>query len=126
MSKLQENPAKVVPVRIIIIAIVITFLIVLLSLVVDFDLLWTLVFFWLAAIANFIAFKLIVIGSTRLLEKKAAGEAATMMPNLFLRYSMYLGIIIGAWFAGGVFALAFSFVGIQLASIAIKLDSMIG
>jgi len=126
MSKLTENPAKVVPVRVLMIAAVLTIVISTLSIFLTFNLLWTLVFFWLATLSNLIAFRLIVIGAARLTEKQETDKKVTLLPNLMMRYMMYTGVLVGAWFAAGFSTLIAAFIGVQLASIAIKLDSFVG
>lgn len=126
MSKLRDNPAKVVPVRALMTAAVLTVVIVGLSLFLDFNLTLTLVFFWLATGCNLIAFRLIVVGVDRMTAKKEAGETATMAPNLMLRYVLYIAILVGAWFAGGWATLIAAFVGVQMSQLAIKLDGFVG
>ena len=114
------------PIRVLMIAVVLTVVVVGLSIFLDFNLIWTVVFFWLATISNLIAFRLIVVGATRMTEKQATGEKMTLFPNLMLRYVMYTGVLVGAWFAGGLAPLIAAFIGVQLASIAIKLDAFVG
>jgi len=126
MSKLRDNPAKIVPFRVVIATIVLSIIIAAASMFLDFNLLITLIFFWLAAITNLIAFRLIVVGATRMGEKQAEGKKATMTPNLLIRYLMYAGVLIGAWFAGDLFTVAIAFIGVQLASIMIRLDGFVG
>lgn len=126
MSKLQENPAKIVPARTLIIALVLTLIIVGLSKFLDFELVQTLVFFWLATVANLIAFRLIVVGATRLTEKQVEVTKAAMAPNLLIRYMLYAGVLVAAWFIGGPLPSIAALVGIQLSQIAIKLDALLG
>ena len=126
MSKLTENPEKVVPVRALIIACALTPMIVVLSLFLVFNLILALLFFWLATLANLIAFRLIVVGVGRMTQKKESGKKATMMPNLMMRYALYAAILIGAWLVGGLISLAVAFIGVQMSQIAIKLDAFVG
>ena len=126
MSKLTENPAKVVPVRAVIIACILTPIIVVLSLFLEFNLMLTVLFFWLATISNLIAFRLIVVGVARVTQKKEAGQKATMMPNLLMRYVLYASVLVGAWFAGGLISFFAAFIGVQMSQIAIKLDIFVG
>lgn len=126
MSKLRENPAKIVPVRTFLIALVLTVVIVGSSRFLDFELLQTLVFFWLATIANLMAFKLIVVGAIRLTEKQVEVTKTAMAPNLLIRYVMYIGVMVAAWFIGGPIPSIAALMGIQMSQIAIKLDALLG
>ena len=126
MSKLTENPEKVVPKRVLLIAILLTIIIVVLTVFLPISLWWTLVFFWLGTVANMISFHLIVKNADRMIAKKVTGEKVVMIPNLMMRYGLYTAVLVGAWFIGGLVPAAFAFVGIQLSQIAIKLDAFVG
>ena len=126
MSKLRDNPAKVVPIRALIVAFVLTVIIAGLSMFFDFSLILTLVFLWLGTIANMIAFRVVIIGVDRIIAKQETGEKATIIPNLTIRYAMYIMVVIAAWFVGGWIPLIAAFIGIQISQIAIKLDSFVG
>lgn len=126
VSKLRDNPAKVVPIRVLIIAVVLTVVIGGFSLFFDFDLILTLVFFWLGTVANLIAFRLIVIGTDRIIAKQEIGEKATIVPNLIIRYVVYIVVLVSTWFIGGVIPFIAAFIGVQMSQIAIKLDSLVG
>ena len=126
MSKLRNNPAKVVPVRVLILAFLLTGIIGGLSLLFDFNLLRTLGFFWLATMANLIAFRLIVVGADRMIAKQETGEKATIIPNLIIRYVIYIVVLAGAWLIGGLIPFIAAFMGVQMSQIAIKLDSFVG
>ena len=126
MSKLQNDPAKVVPIRALMIASVLTVTIIMLSMFLDFRLMWTLLFFWLATGSNLIAFRLIVVGVDRMTKKEETRQKATMMPNLMIRYALYFVVLAGAWFIDGWFSFAVAFIGVQISQIAIRLDTFVG
>lgn len=125
MSKLRDNPAKVVPVRVLMIALVLTGIISGISILLEFNLLLTLVFFWLATMTNMIAFRLIVAGADRVIAKKEAGKHATIIPNFLMRYAMYIAVLVSAWFIGGIIPATAAFIGVQMSQIVIRLDVLV-
>jgi hypothetical protein len=126
MSKLRDNPAKVVPMRALTLAFLLTGVIGGLSIRLDFNLWLTLAFFWLGTMTNMIAFRLIVVGAERMITKREAGEKATIIPNLMIRYVMYIAVLGGAWFIGGLIPSIAAIIGVQMSQIVIKLDSFVG
>jgi len=126
LSKLRDNPAKVVPIRALMVASGFTVIIIGLSAVLSFNLLRVLLFFWLGAGVNLIAFRLIVAGADRMIAKQEAGEKATIIPNLIIRYVMYIALLIASRVIGGWTSMFAAFIGIQVSQIAIKLDSFVG
>ncbi|MCL2560108.1 MAG: hypothetical protein FWE07_06435 [Turicibacter sp.] len=126
MSKLRDNPAKEVPRRVLILAPIITLLIFAATFIFEFNFFVVGGFFWLATFANMIAFHLIVKGADRMITKKQAGEKATIMPNLMIRYCLYIVVLLGAVTLGDLPALIAAFIGVQMSQIVIKLDSFVG
>jgi len=126
MSKLRENPEAEVPKRVLMLAPIVTLLIFVLSLLLNFNFFVVGGFFWLATVANMTAFRLIVAGAKRLIAKKEEGQKATLVPNLLIRYAMYVVILLAAWFLNGIPAFIAAFIGVQMSQIAIKLDSFVG
>lgn len=126
MSKLRDDPARVVPMRVLVQACLLTGAIGGLSMLLEFDLRWTLIFFWLATVANLIAFRLIVAGADRMMSKKEAGMKTTIIPNLMIRYVMYMIVLASAWLLGGFIPTLAAFMGVQMSQIAIKLDRLVG
>ena len=122
MSKLRANPAKEVPKRVLMIACVLTGVIVVLALFLNFSLIWALTFFWLATLANLFAFRMIVIHSNVALQKQEVGQKANILPNLVTRYAVYIAVLGASFVLGDMMSLIVAFFGVQLASIAIKLD----
>jgi len=122
MSKLRANPAKEVPKRVLMIACALTGVIVVLAMFLNFSLMWALIFFWLATLANLFAFRMIVIHSNVSLQKQEVGQKANILPNLITRYALYIAVLGAAFILGDMMSLIVSFFGVQLASIAIKLD----
>jgi len=126
MSKLRDNPEKVVPKRVLLLAPIITMLILVVAVVFDLNFFLVGGFFWIATIANMIAFRLIVVGANRIIAKQQTGEKATIIPNLLIRYAMYVAVIAAAWFVGGLAPVISALVGVQMSQIVIKLDSFVG
>jgi len=122
MSKLLDNPTKEVPKRALIIAVALTAIIVALSFFFTFNLMVVLLFFWLASLANLFAFRMIVLHSRDIVRKQEEGKKVSVMPNLMIRYAVYLVVIVSAYVFGELPALVAAFFGIQLASITIKVD----
>lgn len=126
MSKLEENPDKIVPKRVLIAAVVITMIIIAMAQILPISLPLTLLFFWAGCVANMISFHLIVKLTDQMIAKKQTGEKAKTMPTLFIRYGLYVAVLTSAWTIGGPIPAAFAFIAIQLSQIIIKLDHFIG
>jgi len=122
VSKLLDNPTKEVPKRSLIVAVLLTVVIVVLSFFLTFSVMYVLLFFWLACLANLFAFRMIVLHSRDMIRKQEEGKKANVMPNLLTRYAVYLAVIIAAYVYGELPGLMAAFVGVQLASITIKID----
>lgn len=126
MSKLTEQPDKVVPKRVLVGGVVVSVFIVVISLVLPVYLGWSLLFFWLGIVANLIAFALIVKGADRMVENQRENQKTRFLPNLMMRYCLYIIVLVSAWFIGGQIPAAFAFIGVQMAQIVIKLDGFVG
>lgn len=122
MSRLRDNPAAEVPKRVLILGVLLTGVIIVLSLLLDFNLLMVILFFWLATGANLIAFRIIVVVS-RTMVNLEDNRKKSMLPNLLFRYTLYLVVFILAWTFAGIAEIIATFVGVQMASIAIKTDN---
>lgn len=121
MSKLHDNPAQEIPKRILLLGVVFSVLIFLISFLLDFNFPRVTLFFWLATVANLVAFRIIVM-VTKTMASSEEGQKKSMMPNLLLRYGIYLFVFILAWQLGDLPEIFATFVGVQMASISIKTD----
>ena len=95
MSQLQNDPIRVVPRRVIQLALVFTFL---------------------------INFRLIVIGTRNALEQQEKGAKSMMKTNLFLRLVIYAGTLVGVVLLLGTEAFIAAFIGISMVRFAIQTD----
>ena len=123
MSKLRDNPAKEVPKRVLTLAPVATLLILVTSLILDFNFFLIGGWFWIGTIANLLCFWLIVKGSALMIKKQEAGEKASIMPNTILRFAIYAGTMFGA-LQFGFQAFAAAIIGVLMVKIAITTDGM--
>jgi len=125
MSKLTENPAKEIPKRALMLALILTGVIIILSFLLDFDILWVIGFFWVAVLANLISFRMIIMVTNVILNTNEEGKKKSLAPNLMTRYAIYLGVFFLAWHFDGFPSLIATFIGVQMVSLSIKLDIFI-
>ena len=125
MSKLQDNPEKEVPKRVLVLALAGSVLIFVLSLFVDFSVPWVVAFFWLGAVSNLICFRLIVVGTRKILEQREVGTSASILPNAILRYAIYIAVLVLALQFGMTTFIA-TVMGTLLVNLSIKLDGFFG
>ena len=121
MSQLRDDPVRVVPKRAILLALFVTVLIVGVSILFVWPMLLILGGFWAGVVINLVNFRLIVIGSKNLLEKKEAGISGSILPNYFLRLALYGIVLVVAWQIA-IPAMLGAFIGMTMVSTAIKLD----
>lgn len=126
MSKLKENLEKEVPRRVALLTPLVTAVLFGATFLFEFNFLLAALFLWVATLANVIAFRLLVKGADRMITKREAGERATILPNLLIRYVLYGAVLSSAWLVGGLSCLLAAFVGVQMSQIVIKMDSIIG
>lgn len=122
MSQLQNDPIRVIPKRVLQLALVITFLIVVIAMAVNLPMLKMLVGYWLGVIANLINFRLIVIGTKNALEQQEKGAKSTMKTNLLLRLVIYAGALVATVLLLGTPAFVAAFIGISMVRFAIQTD----
>ena len=122
MSQLQNDPIRVIPKRVLQLALVITFLIVVIAMAVNLPMLKMLVGYWLGVIANLINFRLIVIGTKNALEQQEKGAKSMMKTNLLLRLVIYAGVLVGVVLLLGTPAFVAAFIGISMVRFAIQTD----
>ena len=123
MSKLRNNPSKEVPRRVLILTQVVTLFLFGASFVFAFNFLQVIIFLWLGMICNLICFWLIVKGSAMMIAKQDAGEAASLVPNMMLRYTIY-GIMLFTALQFGTQAFIGGVMGILMVKVAITTDKM--
>lgn len=121
MSQLQKDPIKMVPKRVLILAVVFTVIIVGISMVFNWPLVSMLMGYWLGVLVNLINFRLIVIGARNALEKQEKGAKGSMMGNLVGRLLIYAGsLVLAVQF--GTHGFIAAIVGISMVRIAIQTD----
>lgn len=122
MSQLQNDPIRVVPRRVIQLALVFTFLIAVITMLFKLPMVHILIGYWLGVIVNLINFRLIVIGTRNALEQQEKGAKSMMKTNLFLRLVIYVGTLVGVVLLLGTEAFIGAFIGISMVRFAIQTD----
>ncbi|MBQ1785208.1 MAG: hypothetical protein II005_00540 [Turicibacter sp.] len=122
MSQLQNDPIRVIPKRVLQLALIITFLIVVIAMAVNLPMLKMLVGYWLGVIANLINFRLIVIGTKNALEQQEKGAKSMMKTNLLLRLVIYAGVLVGVVLLLGTESFITTLIGISMVRFAIQTD----
>ena len=123
MSKLRNDPIRVIPKRVLLLALVFTVIAGVVSYILEWPIERILGGFWLGVIANLVSFRLIVIGTNRYLDSKEAGQGGKggMLSNFGFRLLIYAVAITISWRLGN-HALIASAVGVSMITIAVKLD----
>ncbi|MDE5977487.1 MAG: hypothetical protein K2G70_03345 [Turicibacter sp.] len=122
MSQLQNDPIRVIPKRVIQLALVITFFIAVISILVKLPVVYVLIGYWLGVIMNLINFRLIVIGTKNALEQQEKGVKASMQMNLVLRLVIYAGTLVATVLLLGTEAFIAAIIGISMVRFAIQTD----
>lgn len=121
MSQLQNDPIRVVPKRVIQLAFIFTFLIVIVAMVLKWQMVNMLIGYWLGVIVNLINFRLIVLGAKNALERQEKGAKSSMMSNLVTRLVIYaVALLIAVQF--GTHAFIAAIVGISMVRFVIQTD----
>ena len=94
MSQLQNDPIRVVPKRVIQLALVFTFLIAIVAMVFKWPMVNMIIGYWLGVIVNLINFRLIVIGAKNALDRQEKGARSSMMSNLVIRLVIYAATLV--------------------------------
>lgn len=122
MSQLQNDPIRVVPKRVIQLALVFTFLIAVISTVFKLPVVNVLIGYWLGVVVNLINFRLIVIGTKNALDQQEKGAKSTMKTNLLLRLVIYAAALVASVVLLGTEAFIAAFIGISMVRFAIQTD----
>lgn len=122
MSQLQNDPIRVVPKRVLQLALVFTFFIAIITMVFKLPMINVLVGYWLGVIVNLINFRLIVIGTKNALEQQEKGAKSTMKTNLLIRLVIYAGSLVATVLLLGTPAFVAAFIGISMVRFAIQTD----
>ena len=122
MSQLQNDPIRVIPKRVLQLALVITFLIVVITMAVNLPMLKMLVGYWVGVVANLINFRLIVIGTKNALQQQEKGAKSMMKTNLLLRLVIYAGTLVGVIVLLGTESFITTIIGISMVRFAIQTD----
>ena len=122
MSQLQNDPIRVVPKRVIQLALVFTFFIAVITVIFKLPMVNILVGYWLGVIVNLINFRLIVIGTKNALEQQEKGAKSTMKTNLLIRLVIYAGTLVASVLLLGTEAFIAAFIGISMVRFAIQTD----
>ena len=122
MSQLQNDPIRVIPKRVIQLALVFTFFIAVITMVFKLPIVNVLIGYWLGVVVNLINFRLIVIGTKNALEQQEKGAKSTMKTNLLLRLVIYAGALVATVLLLGTPAFVVAFIGISMVRFAIQTD----
>ena len=93
MSQLQNDPIRVIPKRVIQLALVFTFFIAVITMVFKLPIVNVLIGYWLGVVVNLINFRLIVIGTKNALEQQEKG--ALVATVLLLGTPAFVAAFIG-------------------------------
>ena len=121
MSQLQNDPIRVVPKRVIQLALVFTFLIAIVAMVFKWPMVNMIIGYWLGVIVNLINFRLIVIGAKNALDRQEKGARSSMMSNLVIRLVIYAATLVLA-VQFGTHAFISAIIGISMVRFAIQTD----
>lgn len=121
MSQLQNDPIRVVPKRVIQLALVFTFLIAIVAMVFKWPMVNMIIGYWLGVIVNLINFRLIVIGAKNALDRQEKGARSSMMSNLVIRLVIYAATLVLA-VQFGTHAFIATIIGISMVRFAIQTD----
>lgn len=122
MSQLQNDPIRVIPKRVIQLALVFTFFIAVITMVFKLPIVNVLIGYWLGVVVNLINFRLIVIGTKNALEQQEKGAKSAMKTNLLLRLVIYAGALVATVLLLGTPAFVAAFIGISMVRFAIQTD----
>ena len=122
MSQLQNDPIRVIPKRVIQLALVFTFFIAVITMVFKLPIVNVLIGYWLGVVVNLINFRLIVIGTKNALEQQEKGAKSTMKTNLLLRSVIDAGALVATVPLLGTPAFVAAFIGISMVRFAIQTD----
>ena len=122
MSQLQNDPIRVIPKRVIQLALVFTFFIAVITMVFKLPIVNVLIGYWLGVVVNLINFRLIVIGTKNALEQQEKGAKSTMKTNLLFRLVIYAGALVATVLLLGTPAFVAAFIGISMVRFAIQTD----
>lgn len=121
MSQLQNDPIRVVPKRVIQLALVFTFLIAIVAMVFKWPMVNMIIGYWLGVIVNLINFRLIVIGTKNALDRQEKGARSSTMSNLVIRLVIYAATLVLA-VQFGTHAFIAAIIGISMVRFAIQTD----
>lgn len=121
MSQLQNDPIRVVPKRVLQLALVFTFLIALVAMVFKWPMVNMIIGYWLGVIVNLVNFRLIVIGAKNALDQQEKGAKSSMMSNLLIRLVIYAATLVLA-VQLGTYAFIAAIIGISMVRFAIQTD----
>ncbi len=122
MSQLQSDPIRVIPKRVLQLALVFTFFIAIITMVFKMSMINVIIGYWLGVIVNLINFRLIVIGTKNALDQQEKGAKSTMKTNLLLRLVIYAGTLVATVLLLGTPAFIAAFIGISMVRFAIQTD----
>ena len=122
MSQLQNDPIRVIPKRVIQLALVFTFFIAVITMVFKLPIVNVLIGYWLGVVVNLINFRLIVIGTKNALEQQEKGAKSTMKTNLLFRLVIYAGALVATVLLLGTPAFVAAFIGLSMVRFAIQTD----
>ncbi len=121
MSRLQSDPIREVPRRVLMLAPIFTLIMIVVGLVLDWPALYMIIGYWIGLIANLINFRLIVLGAKNTLDRAENGGRANMMSNLVIRLALSAGALVVA-VQLGLHAFVCAIIGVSMVRFAIQTD----
>jgi len=121
-SRLQQNPARIVPRRAFLLALLISGVAVAVGFFLDVDLLLILAGFWLGVVANLINFRLICISASKTANGQASGKKVSVGGGGYWARQGISALALGGGALLGIPAMIAAIIGLSMAKFAIQLD----
>lgn len=120
MITLHDDPVRAVPKQVLITSLFVTVVLVVATYLLGWPTLQVLIGFWVGVIINLIGFRLMVLGTTKLLDKKASGTPSFGGTGFLSRLILY-GICLYAMAQIGFHALIGAAIGLSMVGFVLKL-----
>lgn len=123
-SHLQQDPATVIPYRIVVTATVFTVFLLVAGGILGLPAMRMVIGYWIGILGNLINFRGIVISANNYLEKAKMGQKSSILGGFLLRQgvaaiALYFGISLGVW------AMLMTFIGLSMVKIVVNLDQFL-
>ena len=122
MVQLRDDPVRVVPKRVLLVALPVTLVLILLAYFLEWPITQVLIGFWVGVIMNLISFRLMVTGAKKLLEKSRPSFSLMLGGNGFLGRLVLYAFCLFLMAQISLQALLAAAVGLSMVGVVLKLD----